>query len=208
MKTALIHLVMAASASHAYGFIQSSHLLSCPGKPRVSLPTPLAMANGSKQSDIAPAKAIKQAIEATKTFGATSYKARIAWEVVEKMEYSYQKRNSKQTEKKSDVVAGSTKKTETPRMVIADDATYDAVENNLSDLKLLLDKEMVKVKHLKSMANEIKEVKKKSRPIHGGKSIEAIAAAQEAIREHGPFSSQTALAWEAFEEIVSGELTP
>lgn len=198
MKTALIHLVMATSAFHAYGFIQSSHLLLSPRKP-----TPLSMANGSKQTDIAPAKAIKQAIEATKTYGATSYKARIAWEVVENIEY--RKRSSKESDKKLDGVAGGT---ETPRIDIAADATFDAVENNLSDLKSLLDKEMVKVKHLKNMANEIREVKKRSRTIHETKSIEAIAAAQEAIREHGVHSSQTALAWEAFEEIVSGELAP
>jgi len=189
--------MMATSAFHAHGFVQYDSKAW----------KALAMANGSsKQPD--PTKAVKQAIEATKTYGATSYKARIAWEVVEKMEYK--KRNSKEPKRKSDIVAGGSNKTESP--VVAVDATFDAVENDLTDLRLLLDREILQVKNLKDMANEIKEVKNKSRPMHGGKSIEAIAAAQEAIREHGIHSSQTALAWEAFEEIVSndtmGKLAP
>ena len=36
------------------------------------------------------------------------------------------------------------------------DALYDAVENDVRDLKILIDEEMAKVKDLKNMANKIK----------------------------------------------------
>jgi len=51
-------------------------------------------------------------------------------------------------------------------------------------------------------------MKKEYKTIHKSKSIQAIAAAQEATREYGIHSSQTALAWEAFEETVSSGLAP
>lgn len=154
MKTALIHLlVLAAAASHAaYGYTISP-LPSNRRKSRV-------MPSGKSQTDvIEPTKAIKQAIEATKSFGATSSKARIAWEVVEKIEMP-RKRSSKRSKKKllGGVVAdngGAEEKSEIMPMVI-DEATFGVVEDNMSDLKVLLDDEMAKVRHLKNMANKIK----------------------------------------------------
>lgn len=92
-------------------------------------------------SKIDPARAIKEAIEATKMYGATSYKARMAWEIVENIDTN--ERN------KSNVDAGLLDYTD-----IDVDATR--VENTLLELKEQFDEEMAKVNHLKHMANEIK----------------------------------------------------
>ena len=92
-------------------------------------------------SKIDPAKAIKEAIEATKMYGATSYKARMAWEVVENIDTN--ERN------KSNVGRSLLDYTD-----IDVDATR--VENTLLELKEQFDEEMAKVNHLKHMANEIK----------------------------------------------------
>lgn len=48
----------------------------------------------------------------------------------------------------------------------------------------------------------------KSSAIRESKSMEAIVAAQEAVKEHGFYSSQTVSAWEAFEDIISDDLAP
>ena len=40
---------------------------------------------------ILPTKAIKQAIDATKKYGTTSHEPKMAWEVVEKIEYTSKK---------------------------------------------------------------------------------------------------------------------
>ena len=92
-------------------------------------------------SKIDPARAIKEAIEATKMYGATSYKARMAWEIVENIDTN--ERN------KSNVDAG---------LLDYTDIDVDAarVENTLLELKEQFDEEMAKVNHLKHMANEIK----------------------------------------------------
>mmetsp|Transcript_16248 Transcript_16248/g.34335 ORF Transcript_16248/g.34335 Transcript_16248/m.34335 type:complete len:211 (-) Transcript_16248:203-835(-) len=205
MKTVLIQITIAISASPAYGYIQSHHL-NIISKPRrsgaSSSLTPLAMSAGEDKQDILPTKAIKQAIEATKKYGATSYKARLSWEVVEKMEYAYKNSSTEINKKTGD----EDDKSKTRRDVIKDEAAFDAVESKVRDLKSLIDKEMAKVQDLKNMANKIKEVKHTPQSINGKKSIEAITAAQEATREYGIHSAQTTLAWEAFEEVVSGDL--
>ena len=75
----------------------------------------------------------------------------MSWEVIEKIEYSY-KNSSNKIKKEPDVIDDDTKKTAT----WINDALYDAVEDDVRDLKILIDEEMAKVKDLKNMANKIK----------------------------------------------------
>lgn len=211
MKTVLINLLMAISASPTYSYAWhiQSHSPSKLRNPSAYSPrTSLALSAAAiedEHSGISPAKAIKQALEATKKYGATSYKARLSWEIVEKIEYSLSRDTPQDTEDEDD--SDDTKSTK--QMIIADESPspYDLVENNVRDLKSLLDEELAKLNDMRKMADEIKELKK-FQSSHKSKSVEAIAAAQEATREYGIHSTQTALAWEAFEESVSGDLAP
>mmetsp|Transcript_45518 Transcript_45518/g.96784 ORF Transcript_45518/g.96784 Transcript_45518/m.96784 type:complete len:211 (+) Transcript_45518:152-784(+) len=205
MKTALtlIYLAIAFSASPAYGYTRPHRHMTKLRRSRVSSLTPLAVSIGEGEQDIRPTKAIKEAIDATKKHGATSFRARMAWGVVEKLECAY-KNSSNKNEEKSGVFTGD--KSDSRRDYITDDATYDAVESNLSDLKSLIDEEMTKVTDMKNIANKIKEASHSPRPTSKRKSIEAISAAREATREYGIHSVQTTLAWEAFEEILSNDL--
>mmetsp|Transcript_12952 Transcript_12952/g.27504 ORF Transcript_12952/g.27504 Transcript_12952/m.27504 type:complete len:217 (+) Transcript_12952:92-742(+) len=216
MKTAIIivYLWIATSASSyypAYGYIQSRLNQSTLRKSVKFSRTPLAAIKAddeNKESELGPTKVIKDAIEVTKKFGLASYKARMAWDIVEKIEYSF-KNNSDEIEAKSDIADGGAGKL-AKSLGSIDGASYDVVENSLRDLKSLIDEEMKKVKEMKDMANKIKVVKRgpKVKAMREDKSIEAITAAQEASREYGIHSTQTALAWEAFEEIVSNDLAP
>ena len=49
-----------------------------------------------------------------------------------------------------------TNKLDMSQIHVMDDSTFDTVENSVRDLKSLLDEEMVKIKNLKTMADEIK----------------------------------------------------
>ena len=158
-------IVMASSAYHVYGYVQFHRPSSINNEKRASSLSQLFVtrALGGKHPDNDPTKAIKQAIEVTKTYGATSYKARMAWEVVEKIEYTNNNRRSKQKKKKAEIMDLSTGSDGTPtnkldmsQIHVMDDSTFDTVENNVRDLKSLLDEEMVKIKNLKTMADEIK----------------------------------------------------
>lgn len=209
MKTALINLLVAilASPAYSYGWCIRSHSHSKLANPSKYSPTTLFASSGSEEKHAVadPTKAIKQAIETTKKYGATSYKARMAWEVVETIEHSSSD-DSKNAENVE--VAENTTSMKNETRIIADVATYDLVENDVRDLKCLIDAELAKLNDMKRIASKIKEMKKEYKTIHKSKSIEAIAAAQEATREYGIHSSQTALAWEAFEETVSSGLAP
>lgn len=146
-------LSIAVSAPLAFGWAPSIS----PHKVRTS-PTSFAIAaRNNKHSDNETTKAIKEAILITKKYGTTSFRAKIAWEVVEKIEYSYQVRSKSNTDKKDlDIVEGDAKKKDAVVDIVHGDEAYDLVENNVRDLKELLDKEMAKVKEMKTIAHKIK----------------------------------------------------
>lgn len=218
LRTVPVHplltaIVIVISTAHGYTHSRFSTTIR---KPVASSPTLLALAyREDGHSEIHPAEAIKRAIEATKRYGVTSLEARTTWEVVENMEYPHQNISIRAKVKKAEVPDVPDNVPDDVEMFdkrvgidVMEEATYDAIENNVRDLKELLDEEMAKVSSLKFRINAYAKEVKKPRTINEVKSIEAISAAQEASREYGIHSEQTALAWKAFEETVSGDLSP
>ena len=149
MKTILIKLVLMATS--AYGFILGS--AGTRGSDTVSFPH-VMYARGTNSDSMNPTVAIKQAIETTKIYGATSYKAKLAWEVVEKIEYKQRYRAEESIDE--DITSSEVTKKQEPTRV---DVTVDdpmVVESNIRDLKLLLNEEMARVNHMRRLAEEIK----------------------------------------------------
>lgn len=159
MKSASLLLMAVSAAPLASGWVlpRPASALFRFRTPSLPSPTTCFMSSSADKNDATTA--IKHALETTKKFGATSYKARLAWELVEKMEYSFQSESSiEETDAELDLAAEGADTTVTMVDTLDGDEaySYDMVENNLSDLKLLLDEEVAKIKHMKDLTKRIK----------------------------------------------------
>ena len=166
-----------------------------------------------KQTKIDPSRSIKYAIQITKKYGVASPEAKVAWEAVEKIEYTYKTSSWK---KNSDVDASwfdskaqndirELEALSKPRVAVDASST---LQHNLRDLKKLIDDEMLKVMQIKEMTKELK-VKRVTQSARSLKTLDAISSAQECIREYGNHAPQTKMAWDSFQHILYyGDLAP
>mmetsp|Transcript_7916 Transcript_7916/g.18728 ORF Transcript_7916/g.18728 Transcript_7916/m.18728 type:complete len:244 (+) Transcript_7916:7-738(+) len=133
--------------------------------------------------------AIKEALEASKKFGATSSEARVAWDIVEEMDSS-----------DNSAASAGVAVVDTP-------ADYD---EKVKALASLLKEQQDKISSIKSLAEELRGVKL-SKPSSGASSVDipqmkdALQEAREATKKFGMDSSEAKLAWETVEEIASSD---
>lgn len=166
-----------------------------------------------KQTKIDPSRSIKYAIQITNKYGVASPEAKVAWEAVEKIEYTYKTSSWK---KNSDVDASwfdskaqndirELEALSKPRVAVDASST---LQNDLRNLKKLMDDEVLKVMQIKEMTKELK-VKRVTQSARSLKTLDAISSAQECIREYGNHAPQTKMAWDSFQHILYyGDLSP
>lgn len=150
--------MVALELSPVHGFISISSRQLLLRNSAVSSSMPPRAISASledRESELSPTEAIKRAIEMTKKYGATSYRARLAWDVVERIEHD-------QVPRKSDagVYEDDDEVTlEMPMDSLANDATdILKIEENAQDLKALIYHEICNIKDLRHKASEIKQM--------------------------------------------------
>mmetsp|Transcript_23901 Transcript_23901/g.35328 ORF Transcript_23901/g.35328 Transcript_23901/m.35328 type:complete len:216 (+) Transcript_23901:75-722(+) len=139
---------------------------------------------------------IKEALAASKEFGASSPEARLAWEAVEEVDAS----------DNSAVTAGSLEDCE-----VNDDPSKDCVEygEKIEELQKLIKASKPAIAAIEEAAMKVKNIKlpepakAEVDPQQSEKLKEAVAYAKKVTEEQGFYNSAAALAWETVEEIAS-----
>jgi hypothetical protein len=137
---------------------------------------------------------IAAALEASKTYGATSKEARLAWATVEEMDSA----------DNSGAYTGGVTDEECLVSEIEACQEYNA---KLVELSQLIEENAPKMDSVKSLASEIKAIKIANPEIKAGADSptlrKALAVAQAATEKHGATSKEAKLAWENVEELAA-----
>jgi len=147
-------------------------------------PTPVGTRNSMRLHTTRPdtTQYVAAALQASKTYGATSKEAQIAWETVEEMSSS----------DNSSAYSGG--------------ANFEYGEK-MAELSRLIETDAPKLDKIKNLASEITAIKLANpQRIAGADSPllrKALETAKQATEEFGVESSQAKLAWEDVEEIAS-----
>mmetsp|Transcript_8949 Transcript_8949/g.19199 ORF Transcript_8949/g.19199 Transcript_8949/m.19199 type:complete len:212 (+) Transcript_8949:67-702(+) len=134
--------------------------------------------------------AIKEALDASKKYGATSPEARVAWDIVEELDAS-------------DNSAAS--------VGVAEVETPAEYQEKVEALAALLKEQQEKIASIKSLAEDLKGIKL-SKPEGGSSSVDsaqmskALEEAKSATEKFGMDSNEAKLAWETVEEIASSDV--
>lgn len=146
-------------------------------------------------------EAINAALEASKKYGSTSAEARTAWEVVEELDGNDD----------SAAYTGGVTDSDLADTTSDPAAAVLEYEEKISLLATMLETQKAKIESVKTLAQEIRAVKMTtSTGAVGRDSAQMRAALDDAKRvteEGGIESPEAKLAWEAVEEIASGDLT-
>lgn len=142
--------------------------------------------------------AIAEALDASKTFGATSKEARVAWGIVEEMDASDNSAAYGKIVNEDECLV--------TKSVAPECSDYDKKIAKLADA---MDNAQIYIDVMKREYTELRNIKipppPKSVPTVSEEMLRAISEAKSASIKHGATSTEAKMMWEAVEEIASND---
>lgn len=141
-------------------------------------------------------QAIKEAMAASKKYGATSKEAMIAWDIVEEMD-------------SSDMSAAYTGGVSDEECLTDNSKACMEYDDKVKALSGLLSEQKANIEAVKNLAKEIQAIKipDPSSTVSPDSAMmkKVLADAKAAVAEHGIDSTQAKIAWETVEEVASSD---